>query len=84
MNSETITIELKVEKALESIRLYLQTDGGDVKLLKIDNEQVAHLELLGACETCPMSPMTMKAGIEEAIKKEAPEIKSIVTVNSTT
>ncbi len=82
MEIETTTdLTRRVEKALESIRPYLQADRGDVKLLKIDEDFVVHLELLGACETCPMSPMTMKAGIEEAIIKVAPEIKSIVAVN---
>jgi len=71
----------RVSNALDSIRPYLEADGGDVKILDIDDEFVVHVELLGACESCPMSPMTMTAGIEEAIKRVAPEIKSIKAVN---
>ena len=83
MNSEIVSdLEPKVESALESIRPYLQADGGDVKLIKIDENNIAHIELLGACETCPMSHMTMKVGIEEAIKRVAPEIKSVLALNN--
>lgn len=83
MESEIkISLKDRVEQALDSIRSYLQADGGDVKLIKIDSDNVVHLELLGACESCPMSPMTMKAGVEEAIKRVAPEVKSIIAINS--
>ena len=71
----------RVERALDNIRPYLVTDGGDVKLVKITEDRIVHIELLGACESCPMSPMTMQAGIEEAIKRVAPEIKSIKAIN---
>jgi len=71
----------RVEEALQSIRPYLEADGGDVRILEIDADFTVKLELLGACGTCPMSPMTLKAGVEEAIKKAVPEIKSVVAVN---
>ncbi len=71
----------RVESALEKIRPFLIADGGDVKVLEVTKDMVVKLELVGACETCPMSPMTMKAGVEEAIKREIPEIKSVVAVN---
>jgi Fe-S cluster biogenesis protein NfuA len=71
----------RVEAALDKIRPFLIADGGDVKVVEITKEMVVKLELIGACETCPMSPMTMKAGVEEAIKREIPEIKSVVAVN---
>ncbi len=74
----------QVEKALESIRPYLQADGGNVKVLDISSEGFVRLELLGACGSCPMSAMTFKAGIEEAIKREVPGIKGIEAVNITT
>lgn len=67
----------RVEKALDNMRPYLLADGGDVKLVEITEDKIVLVELLGACETCPMSPMTMKAGIEDAIKRVAPEIQSI-------
>ena len=56
-------------------------DGGDVKLLDIDENNIVQLELLGACGSCPMSPMTMKAGVEEAIKRIAPEVNGVNAVN---
>lgn len=71
----------RVEQALENIRPYLVTDGGDVRLIEIDDHQVVQVELMGACGACPMSPMTMKAGIEEAIKRVAPEINGVNAVN---
>ncbi|MFT6055396.1 MAG: Fe-S cluster biogenesis protein NfuA [Roseivirga sp.] len=74
----------KVEAALDKIRPFLKADGGDVRVLEITEDMVVRLELVGACETCPMSHMTMKAGIEEAIKRDIPEIKSVVAVNTET
>jgi len=71
----------KVEEALDTIRPYLQADGGNVAIVEITAEHVLKLELTGACKTCNMSHMTMKAGIEETIKNAVPEIKSIESVN---
>ncbi|MEL7146031.1 MAG: NifU family protein [Bacteroidota bacterium] len=71
----------RVEEALDSIRPYLEADGGNVRVLDIDEDFVVRLELLGTCGTCPMSPMTLKAGVEEAIKKAVPEIQSVVAIN---
>jgi hypothetical protein len=70
----------RVEQALQSLRPYLQSDGGDVRLVQITDAFVVELELLGACGSCSMSSMTMKAGIEQAIKKAAPEIVSVEAV----
>ncbi|KYG74974.1 Fe-S cluster biogenesis protein NfuA [Roseivirga ehrenbergii] len=74
----------RVEAALEKIRPFLLADGGDVKVLEITDDMIVKLELLGACESCPMSHMTMKAGIEEAIKRDIPEIKGVVAINAAT
>lgn len=71
----------RIDQAINNIRPYLEADGGDVKVLDITDEYVVQVELLGACEACPMSPMTMKAGIEEAVKRVAPEVKAINAVN---
>ena len=71
----------RVESAIDEIRPYLIADGGDIKVISIDNKNIVNLELLGSCETCPMSPMTLKAGVEEAIKKQVPEINGIYAVN---
>lgn len=77
MNQELFN---KVEDALKTIRPYLEADGGDVELLEITEENTAMLELKGACSTCSMSQMTMKAGIEETILRAVPEIKSVQAV----
>ncbi|NVJ45908.1 MAG: NifU family protein [Cytophagia bacterium] len=71
----------KIEAALEKIRPFLIADGGNVRVLDVTEDMVVRLELEGACESCPMSHMTMKAGIEEAIKRDIPEIKGVVAVN---
>jgi len=71
----------RVEDALQTIRPYLEADGGDVRLLEVDSDMVVHLELLGACGTCPMSSMTLKAGVEEAIKRAVPEISAVKAMN---
>jgi Fe-S cluster biogenesis protein NfuA len=71
----------KVEEALDTIRPYLEADGGNVAVVEITSDQILKLELTGACKTCNMSHMTMKAGIEETIKRAVPEIKGIEAVN---
>ncbi len=70
----------RVESALQTIRPYLEADGGDVELLEVTAEHTAMLELKGACSTCSMSHMTMKAGIEETIMRAVPEIKAVQAV----
>ena len=76
-----ISLIEKVEIALDEIRPYLIKDGGNIKVVSIDNNNIANIELLGNCESCPMSPMTLKLGVEEAIKKNVPEIQGIKTIN---
>lgn len=71
----------RVEDALEQIRPYLQADGGNVSLVEITDEKVVKLELLGACKSCSMSMMTLKAGIEETIKRSVPEVTGVEAVN---
>ncbi len=73
----------EVLAALDKIRPYLEADGGDVKIVEINDDNVVMIELLGACGSCPMSTMTLKAGVEEAIKREVPEIKSVEAINIT-
>ncbi|WP_066839666.1 NifU family protein [Rufibacter ruber] len=73
----------QVEQALDTIRPYLKTDGGDVKVLEITEDRIVQLELMGACGSCPMSAMTFKGGIEQAIMRAVPEIKGIQAVNLT-
>jgi len=73
----------RVESALDSIRPYLEADGGNVSVEEITPENIVKVRLLGACGSCPMSVMTMKAGIEQAIKRSVPEIQGIEAVNLT-
>jgi len=73
----------RVERALDTIRPYLEADGGNVKILEITEEGIVKLELLGACGSCPMSAMTLKAGVEEAIKRLVPEITAVQAINLT-
>jgi Fe-S cluster biogenesis protein NfuA len=71
----------KIEEALNTIRPYLQADGGDVSLVEVTEDNTVKLELKGACKTCSMSMMTMKAGIEETIRRAVPEVKAVEAVN---
>ena len=72
----------KVEGALDLLRPYLMADGGSVRLLDITPDLVVELELLGACGTCPMSTMTLRAGIEQAVKRTVPQISRVEAVNA--
>jgi len=73
----------RVEIALDTIRPYLETDGGNVTIEEITPENIVRLRLLGSCGSCPMSIMTLKAGIEQAIKRAVPEITGVEAVNLT-
>ena len=68
-----------VEKALEEIRPFLVSDGGDIKLLSIE-DNIVKVELQGACSGCSVNQMTLKNGVEATIKKYAPEIKEVVNI----
>jgi Fe-S cluster biogenesis protein NfuA len=71
----------RIENALDSIRPYLLTDGGNVRVIELDHNQNLKLEFMGNCGNCPMSTMTFKAGVEEAVRRQVPEIKSIEVVS---
>ena len=70
----------QVDQALDSIRPYLMADGGSVRLVDITPDMVVELELLGACGDCPMSLMTLRAGIEQAVKRAVPIITRVEAV----
>jgi Fe-S cluster biogenesis protein NfuA len=72
-------VKEKVEAALAKIRPALQADGGDVELVGVE-DGVVKVSLRGACAGCPMSTMTLKAGIERILKEEIPEVKEVVAV----
>lgn len=69
-----------MEASINSIRPYLETDGGNIEVIEITDDMIVKLRLLGNCEDCPMSEMTMTAGVEEAIKKAVPEIVGVEAV----
>ncbi|SDM38709.1 Fe-S cluster biogenesis protein NfuA, 4Fe-4S-binding domain [Siphonobacter aquaeclarae] len=71
----------KVEQALNSIRPYLEADGGNVRVTEITDDNVVRLELVGACGSCSMSAMTFKGGIEDAIRRQVPEVSGIEAIN---
>ena len=75
------SLQQKVEDALDTIRPYLEADGGNVEVIEITADQTLKIELKGACKTCHMSHMTMRSGIDETIRNAVPEIKHIVSVN---
>lgn len=71
-------MEAGVLQAIEAIRPALQADGGDIVFKNIDDEGVVHVELVGACGTCPVSTMTLKAGVERIIMDRVPGITEVV------
>ena len=73
----------QVEAALDTIRPYLEADGGNVSVEEITADNIVKVKLLGSCGSCPMSIMTLKAGIEQAIKREVPQIVAIEAINLT-
>lgn len=73
-------LRTNVEKALEEIRPFLQSDGGDISLISIDNENSVKVKLEGACVGCSVNQMTLKSGVEMTIKKYAPQIEEVVNI----
>ncbi|MBS4070347.1 MAG: NifU family protein [Algoriphagus sp.] len=71
----------KIEFALDTIRPYLEADGGNVRIVELTDDYVLKIEMMGNCSSCPMSSMTLKAGVEEAIKRAIPEITRVEAVN---
>ncbi len=71
----------KIEDALDQLRPFLNADGGDMELVEVTSDFIVKVRLLGACSSCSMSAMTLKNGVEEAVKKAVPQIKSIEAVN---
>lgn len=74
-------MEDRIKKALDSIRPYLQADGGDVELVNISKEGIVQVKLMGACSSCPMSQMTLRAGVERALIREVPGIRRVEAVS---
>lgn len=79
MTTEELT--LNVEKALQEIRPFLNSDGGDIKLISIEDDKHVTVRLEGACISCSVNHMTLKAGVETTIKKFAPQIETVVNIS---
>ena len=74
-------LESKVKNVIDQIRPYLQADGGDIHFIELTDDNVVNVELQGACGSCPFSRMTLKNGVEDAVRKALPEIKTVEAVN---
>jgi Fe-S cluster biogenesis protein NfuA len=82
MTTQNPELESKVKNVLEQIRPYLQADGGDVEYVNITDDNVVNIRLMGMCGGCPHSQMTLKNGIEAAVKRVLPEIKSVESLQA--
>ncbi|MCF8236639.1 MAG: NifU family protein [Saprospiraceae bacterium] len=71
----------RIDEALDDIRPHLQGDGGNIEIVEITDQNVLRIKWLGTCESCNMSVMTMRAGVEQAVRAKVPEITSVVAVN---
>ena len=71
----------RIETTLDTLRPFLEADSGNVSLIEVTEDMVARLELLGACRSCSMSMMTLKAGLEQSLLKSIPELKGVEAIN---
>lgn len=83
ISPNTEEILSRVEQALNGLRPYLEADGGNVRVLEVSADLIVRLEFVGNCGNCPMSSMTFKAGVEEAIRRAVPEVRGVEAVNLT-
>lgn len=81
MSNEKDELIQKVKNVIDQIRPYLEADGGSISFVELTDENIVNVELHGACRSCPMSLMTLKNGVEQAMVKAIPEIKSVEAVN---
>ncbi len=80
MGNNNNNIEERILHAIDKVRPYLQTDGGDISFVELTDDFVVKVKLLGACYTCSMSMQTLKLGVEKTIKNAVPEIKEVVAI----
>jgi len=76
-------LKLNIEKALDEIRPFLQSDGGDISLVSIEDGKIVRVRLEGTCVDCSVNQMTLKSGVEMTIKKFAPQIERVINVEKT-
>ncbi len=81
MNTNKEELTRKVQNVIGQIRPYLQQDGGDIEFIELTDDNTVNVRLLGACGSCPYSTMTLKNGVESAMKKAIPEVKSVEALN---
>ena len=72
----------KIEKALNEIRPFLEADGGDINFIELTDNWVVKVKLVGACSSCNISMMTLKNGVEMAVKRAVPEVKEVIEISS--
>ncbi|HDP55551.1 MAG TPA: NifU family protein [Bacteroidetes bacterium] len=77
----TEEVKQKVTNTIEQVRPFLQNDGGDISLVEVTDDLTVKVELHGACGSCPYSLMTLKNGVEQAIRRDVPQIKEVVAIN---
>jgi len=80
MSLDKVDLEAKVNKVLLELRPFFEADGGDIEFVEITDDGILKVQLMGACSDCSMSMMTLKSGVEEAVKKIAPEIIAVEAV----
>lgn len=73
--------EKRINETIDMVRPYLVADGGDIRFVELTDDMVVKVELMGACGSCPYSLQTLKNGVEQAVKKQIPEVKEVVSVN---
>jgi len=80
MEQDKQTIVNNIEEALDSIRPYLNADGGDITLIEVTDEFVVKVRLEGSCQGCPLSVQTLKGGVEMVVKKSVPQVTEVISV----
>ena len=76
------TILSKIEVALDEIRPFLETDGGDINFIELTDKWIVKVKLIGACSSCSISMMTLKNGVEMAVKRAVPEVKEVIEISA--
>lgn len=71
--------EKRINETIDMVRPYLVADGGDIKFVELTDDMVVKVQLLGACGSCPYSIQTLKNGVEQAVKKQVPEVKEVIS-----
>ena len=80
----TMDLVERIDRALDELRPFLRSDGGDITVLNVREDLVVEVELQGACAHCAQAAMTMRAGVEEAVRRVVPEVKEVIAVNMPT